>query len=84
MHEVVVFLTMYSFVSDSPAPPPQMNSEATNNPILIVTSFIESLTNHCEDGRIICCRQTTVGKGTLKFLLLNPASHFEDIVKEAR
>ncbi|XP_065202076.1 ATP-dependent DNA helicase DDX11 [Planococcus citri] len=65
------------------APQTQVNAES-NNPILIVLSFIESLTNHCEDGRIICSRQATVGKGSLKFLLLNPAAHFEDIVKEAK
>jgi chromosome transmission fidelity protein 1 len=47
-------------------------------------AFIESLTNHCEDGRIVCSRQAFVSKGTLKFLLLNPAVHFKEIVDKAR
>lgn len=47
-------------------------------------AFIESLTNYCEDGRIICTTQTFVSKGVLKFLLLNPAVHFKEIVDKAR
>lgn len=46
--------------------------------------FIEALTNHCEDGRIVCSRQAFVSKGVLKFLLLNPAVHFKEIVDKAR
>lgn len=47
-------------------------------------SFIESLTNSTEDGRILCTRQAFVSKGVLKFLLLNPAVHFKEIVDKAR
>jgi len=47
-------------------------------------AFIESLTNYCEDGRIICTTQSFVSKGVLKFLLLNPAVHFKEIVDKAR
>lgn len=46
--------------------------------------FINSLTNHFEDGRIVCNTQSIVGKGVLKFLLLNPAVHFKEIVEKAR
>lgn len=67
----------------APAPIPAAQ-EHSNNVILPVIAFIESLTNHCEDGRIICIRQPTVGRGSLKFLLLNPAAHFQEIVKETR
>ncbi|XP_050526879.1 putative ATP-dependent RNA helicase DDX11-like protein 8 isoform X2 [Daktulosphaira vitifoliae] len=56
----------------------------SNNPLTPVMTFIESLTNHCEDGRIVCSRQAFVGKGSLKFLLLNPAVHFKEIVEKAR
>ncbi|XP_021933898.1 ATP-dependent DNA helicase DDX11 isoform X2 [Zootermopsis nevadensis] len=56
----------------------------SNNPLLSVLGFMEALTNHCSDGRVVCSRKATVGCGTLKFLLLNPASHFSSIVKEAR
>jgi hypothetical protein len=55
-----------------------------SNPLLSVLGFIEALTNHCSDGRVVCSRQATVGRGSLKFLLLNPAAHFSSIVKEAR
>lgn len=54
------------------------------NPLLPVLSFIEALTNHCLDGRVVASQGTTVGNSSLKFLLLNPAAHFSDIVKEAR
>ncbi|XP_050438431.1 ATP-dependent DNA helicase DDX11 [Adelges cooleyi] len=68
-------------LADSATPPPEQTS---NNPLAPVMAFIESLTNHCEDGRIVCSRQAFVGKGTLKFLLLNPAVHFKEIVDKAR
>ncbi|PSN32822.1 ATP-dependent DNA helicase DDX11 [Blattella germanica] len=63
------------------APLPEV---ATGNPLLSVLSFMEALTNHCSDGRVVCSRQATVGRGSVKFLLLNPAAHFSDVVKEAR
>nr|CAD7424152.1 unnamed protein product [Timema monikensis] len=63
---------------------PAYTETISANPLLSVLSFLESLTNHSEDGRIVCSRQTTVGKGSVKFLLLNPAAHFSDVVKEAR
>lgn len=47
-------------------------------------AFIESLTNYCEDGRIVSTTQALVSKGVLKFLLLNPAIHFKEIVDKAR
>lgn len=54
------------------------------NPMLGVVAFLETLTNRCEDGRVVCSKQSIIGKGTLKFLLLNPSSHFKDIVSETR
>lgn len=53
-----------------------------------ILSFIEALTNNSGDGRIVCYKnETTEGggsDGTLKFLLLNPAAYFKDIIKDAR
>ncbi|KAK3909935.1 ATP-dependent DNA helicase DDX11, partial [Frankliniella fusca] len=63
---------------------PVVNLEGGNNPFLPVMAFLETLTNHCDDGRILLKRGQTVGKGVLKFLLLNPAAHFQDIVLQAR
>lgn len=62
----------------------QTTDVISNNPLTPVMAFIESLTNHCEDGRIVCSRQALVSKGVLKFLLLNPAVHFKEIVDKAR
>lgn len=56
----------------------------SNNPLTPVLAFIEALTNDCKDGRIVCTRQTLVSKGVLKFLLLNPATYFKEIVDKAR
>lgn len=61
-----------------------ISEDIPRNPILIVVSFLQSLLHRYEDGRVICVKQATVGKGFMKFLLLNPSSHFEHIVKEAR
>lgn len=54
------------------------------NPLLAVLGFLESLTNHYDDGRIVCSRAKTIRESYIKFLLLNPATHFTDVVKEAR
>lgn len=42
-------------------------------------SFIESLTENCKDGRVLITPNSS-----LKYLLLNPSSHFEEILKECR
>ncbi|KAE8740581.1 hypothetical protein FOCC_FOCC013914 [Frankliniella occidentalis] len=64
--------------------PQVVSAEGGNNPILSVVAFMETLTNSSDDGRILLKRGQTVGKGVLKFLLLNPAAHFQDIVLQAR
>ncbi|XP_012217109.2 ATP-dependent DNA helicase DDX11 [Linepithema humile] len=60
------------------------NEEQTSNPLMGILSFLECLKNSCTDGRICVLPGTTIGQGIIKFLLLNPAAHFHDIVKEAR
>lgn len=65
-------------------PATSVSEPILSNPLLSVLGFMEALTNHCSDGRVVCNRQTSVGRGSLKFLLLNPAAHFSSIVKEAR
>ncbi|XP_067011549.2 ATP-dependent DNA helicase DDX11 isoform X2 [Anabrus simplex] len=70
--------------SPQSTPTPVRAESTSNNALLPVLSFMECLTNHSEDGRVLCARQATVGKGHLKYLLLNPAAHFSAIVKEAR
>lgn len=55
-----------------------------SNPLLAVISFLESLTYSYEDGRIFITASLNKKERKLKFLLLNPASQFEDIIKQAR
>ncbi|KAG9290759.1 hypothetical protein G9A89_011722 [Geosiphon pyriformis] len=53
-----------------------------------VEAFLMSLTNGDADGRVILgfsqIADTTQYKPFIKYLLLNPANHFKDIVSEAR
>ncbi|XP_039302486.1 ATP-dependent DNA helicase DDX11 isoform X2 [Solenopsis invicta] len=60
------------------------NEEQTRNPLIAILSFLESLKSSCADGRICILPGTTIGQGIIKFLLLNPAAHFHDIVRDAR
>ncbi|XP_046400687.1 ATP-dependent DNA helicase DDX11 [Ischnura elegans] len=57
-----------------------VDEKCGNNPLLPVIAFLEGLTNRAEDGRVAITRGRTVGKGSLKYLLLNPASHLSDVV----
>ncbi|CAG5096283.1 Similar to ddx11: ATP-dependent DNA helicase DDX11 (Danio rerio), partial [Cotesia congregata] len=58
--------------------------DVCDNPLIFIISFLESLKSKSADGRIFINPGPTVGQGTIKFLLMNPAAHFHDIVKEAR
>lgn len=64
--------------------PSESEHAVSSNPILPVLAFLQALTSSCADGRIVCSRQPTIGKGSLKYLLLNPAAHFSDVVQQAR
>lgn len=54
--------------------------EVAPSPIRPLLAFLETLTSNAEDGRILV---DPVG-GTLKYILLDPAEQFADIVAEAR
>ncbi|XP_027218819.2 ATP-dependent DNA helicase DDX11 isoform X1 [Penaeus vannamei] len=54
------------------------------SPLMQITEFLRALLQASEDGRIIVTVGSTARKSSLKYLLLNPASHFHDIVKECR
>ena len=50
-----------------------------------ILEFLRSLTNELEDGRIIVTiDKQSVRKSTLKFVLLNPAKRFDDILQQCR
>ncbi|CAL1679080.1 unnamed protein product [Lasius platythorax] len=63
---------------------PDNNEDQTSNPLMAIVSFLECLKSSCTDGRICVLPGTTIGQGIIKFLLLNPAAHFHDIVRDAR
>ncbi|XP_033335126.2 ATP-dependent DNA helicase DDX11 [Megalopta genalis] len=58
--------------------------EESNNPLISLVSFIECLQSNCSDGRIFVVPGPTIGQSTIKFLLLNPAAYFHDIVRDAK
>lgn len=49
-----------------------------------IEAFLAALTTANQDGRVILSRQGNVGQSSLRFLLLNPAVHFAQVVKECR
>ncbi|XP_016986534.1 ATP-dependent DNA helicase DDX11 [Drosophila rhopaloa] len=54
--------------------------KVTPSPIRPLLAFLETLTSNAKDGRILLDLQG----GTLKYLLLDPAEQFADILGEAR
>ncbi|XP_077196078.1 ATP-dependent DNA helicase DDX11 isoform X2 [Paroedura picta] len=59
--------------------PPKMAS-----PLMHIEGFLTALTTANQDGRVILTRQGTLAQSSLKFLLLNPAVHFAQVLKECR
>ncbi|XP_033632189.1 ATP-dependent DNA helicase DDX11-like [Asterias rubens] len=55
-----------------------------SSPLLHIEGFLLSLTNADKDGRVVIHKQDFLGKSSIKFLLLNPAVHFTQVLKEAR
>lgn len=55
-------------------------------PFRALLTFIQSLTEKDEDGRVILTVDVTsvVGHSTLKYILLNPGAHFADVIQDAR
>uniref|UniRef100_A0A3Q2Y8N9 DEAD/H (Asp-Glu-Ala-Asp/His) box helicase 11 n=1 Tax=Hippocampus comes TaxID=109280 RepID=A0A3Q2Y8N9_HIPCM len=64
----------------------QGSSEAlAASPMMQVEGFFMALTNSNTDGRVVIHRQGTVlNSHSVKFLLLNPAVHFAQVLKECR
>ncbi|KAL1764748.1 putative ATP-dependent DNA helicase DDX11 isoform X1 [Sigmodon hispidus] len=54
------------------------------SPLMHIEAFLAALTTANQDGRVILSRQGSVGQSSLKFLLLNPAVHFAQVVRECR
>ncbi|XP_026222225.1 ATP-dependent DNA helicase DDX11 isoform X2 [Anabas testudineus] len=54
------------------------------SPMMQVEGFLMALTNSNTDGRVVVHRQGTLSDNSVKFLLLNPAVHFTQVLKECR
>ncbi|XP_037370456.1 ATP-dependent DNA helicase DDX11 [Talpa occidentalis] len=54
------------------------------SPLMHIEGFLAALTTTNQDGRVILSHQDTLSQSSLKFLLLNPAVHFAQVVKECR
>uniref|UniRef100_A0A8C9X755 DEAD/H (Asp-Glu-Ala-Asp/His) box helicase 11 n=1 Tax=Sander lucioperca TaxID=283035 RepID=A0A8C9X755_SANLU len=66
----------------------QQGSEAEKvlsaSPMMQVEGFFMALTNSNSDGRVVVHRQGTLSESSVKFLLLNPAVHFAQVLKQCR
>lgn len=56
----------------------------STSPMMQVEGFCMALTNSNTDGRVVVNRQATLSESSVKFLLLNPAVHFAQVLKECR
>ncbi|KAM4618264.1 ATP-dependent DNA helicase DDX11 [Polymixia lowei] len=54
------------------------------SPMMQVEGFFKALTNSNTDGRVVIHRQGALSESSVKFLLLNPAVHFAQVLKECR
>ncbi|XP_055902604.1 ATP-dependent DNA helicase DDX11 [Eupeodes corollae] len=62
------------------------NESATAPPLVIrpLLAFWESLTECSDDGGVLITQLSDPKQATMKFILLNPGGHFEEIIREAR
>ncbi|RDD45928.1 putative ATP-dependent DNA helicase DDX11 [Trichoplax sp. H2] len=49
-----------------------------------IENFLELLTNPNQDGRVVVNHQAMQSQSTVKYLLLNPASYFAEIINDCR
>ncbi|XP_013362655.1 PREDICTED: LOW QUALITY PROTEIN: uncharacterized protein LOC102014707 [Chinchilla lanigera] len=74
-------------VSEAPAAPleeAEVGATRAASPLMHIEGFLAALTTASQDGRVILSRQGSLSQSSLKFLLLNPAVHFAQVVKECR
>ncbi|XP_034734747.1 ATP-dependent DNA helicase DDX11 [Etheostoma cragini] len=80
--------TLQSNQSTSASSVDQQGSETEKvlsaSPMMQVEGFFMALTNSNTDGRVVVHRQGTLSESSVKFLLLNPAVHFAQVLKQCR
>ncbi|XP_078804887.1 ATP-dependent DNA helicase DDX11 isoform X2 [Oryzias latipes] len=76
------------YAGSVPQPDLQESAEAEKvlsaSPMMQIEGFFMALTNSNTDGRVLVHRQGTLSESSIKFLLLNPAVHFAEVLKECR
>ncbi|KAM7116593.1 ATP-dependent DNA helicase DDX11 [Molossus nigricans] len=72
--------------TEAPAAPVEAAAGAPRpaSPLVHIEGFLAALTTANQDGRVILSRQGSLSQSSLKFLLLNPAVPFAQVVKECR
>uniref|UniRef100_A0A2K5QEG3 DEAD/H-box helicase 11 n=1 Tax=Cebus imitator TaxID=2715852 RepID=A0A2K5QEG3_CEBIM len=70
--------------TEAPADESQASAPRPASPLMHIEGFLAALTTANQDGRVILSRQGSLSQSSLKFLLLNPAVHFAQVVKECR
>ncbi|KAL4229836.1 DEAD H (Asp-Glu-Ala-Asp His) box helicase 11 [Mactra antiquata] len=71
-------------VEEEPTKQEEKNDFVMSSPLMHIESFLHSLTNADKDGRIVLNHQRLFSQCSIKFLLLNPAVHFTEVVKDTR
>ncbi|XP_012587945.1 PREDICTED: probable ATP-dependent RNA helicase DDX11 isoform X2 [Condylura cristata] len=68
----------------APAEEGEPSAPRPASPLMHIEGFLAALTTASQDGRVILSHQGTLSQSSLKFLLLNPAVHFAQVVQECR
>uniref|UniRef100_A0AAR2LTC6 ATP-dependent DNA helicase DDX11 n=1 Tax=Pygocentrus nattereri TaxID=42514 RepID=A0AAR2LTC6_PYGNA len=76
-------------LQNKPAAPPEQQGAVEDrpsmaSPMMLVESFLFALTNSNKDGRVVMDKQACLAQSSLKFLMLNAAVHFAQVVQECR
>ncbi|KAM4819814.1 ATP-dependent DNA helicase DDX11 [Thomomys bottae] len=67
-----------------PAPPEEADAPRPGSPLMHIEGFLAALTTANQDGRVILGHRGTLSQSSLRLLLLNPATHFAQVVRECR
>ena len=71
----------------APVPAPavqEMDPSIGGSPLMAIADLLRSLGNPSDDGRLIVSRRIVPSQGGIKYLVLNPANLFRDLVTEPR
>ncbi|XP_045685142.1 putative ATP-dependent RNA helicase DDX11-like protein 8 isoform X2 [Phyllostomus hastatus] len=77
--------SLQPMVTEAPAAPVEEREAMAPrpaSPLMHIEGFLAALTTANQDGRVILSRQGSLSQSSLKFLLLNPAVPFAQVVKE--